>query len=94
MRCEPARGASFFLGGGCAYTGTQIWLCEEVVATKCADVVIASLFARRRSGIPFTFCPRSTSTKETVAILHNFGWSDEEIRAAAATCPTQLPDIR
>lgn len=89
MRCEPSRTASFFMGGGCAYTGAQIWLRDEVVGTKCADLLVASLFARRFSGIPFTFAQKHVS-KETVELLKARGWTEDDIRGAAQSCPTNL----
>src|SRR5436190_1157513 len=61
------------LGGQCvgcpvAYTNPTIYLRDEIVGTRCADLVIASMFARRQERIPFTFAERHVA-KETVKLL-------------------------
>lgn len=66
-----------------------IYVRDEVVGTKCADVLIAAMFARRLSGIPFNFAPKHVS-KETREILVARGWTEAEIAAAAQSCPSSI----
>jgi len=86
-----AWGRELLHGGSCAYTDAQIWLRDEAVATKCADVLIVSLYARRQSGIPLTFGQRHVDN-ETVKLLVERGWTEDTVKPAWASCPRVLSD--
>jgi len=76
------------------YTGPTIYLRDqELAATRCADLAIAQLFARRQERIPFTFAQQHVA-KEAVKLLVARGWTDADVRAARASCPTNEVSTR
>ena len=94
MAGAPVTGTAKWLnmGGSCvgcahAYDTPRIYLRDEALAkTRCADLAIAGLFARRQEGIQFTFAERHVA-KEAVKLLARRGWADGDIRSAQASCP-------
>ena len=93
----PVSGPARWLNAGnpCVGCPTYMWptiyLRDEVVGTKCADVIIAGLFARHQSKIPFTFGQPHVN-KETVKLLVERGWTEDTVKSAWGACPTVLSE--
>ena len=69
-----------------------VWLRSELVGTRCAELIVAGLFARRDSHIPFSFGQREVD-KQTRELLEGRGWSEDDIRDARDSCPANLPEL-
>ena len=86
------RGVPLFTQTGASWIPPTVWLREELVGTRCAELIVAGLFARRDSNIPFSFGKREVA-KQTRELLEARGWSGDDIRNARASCPTDLPEL-
>ena len=86
------QGVPFFTQTGASWIPPTVWLRQELVGTRCAELIVAGLFARRDSHIPFSFGQREVA-KQTRELLEARGWSGEDIRTARASCPAELPEL-
>ena len=90
---NPGYLASMVGHKGSIMPGPTIYLRDEVVGTGCADVLIASLFARQQLWIPQGF-GRAEVDKRVRELMADHGWTDAQINAAWRACPTSLTDLR
>jgi hypothetical protein len=74
----------FWKGG---FGGIDIWLRGDIVGTQCGQYVIASLLALRERAR--SLVNRDTVDEEAIKSLVAVGWSEQAVRAAAASCPAR-----
>ena len=74
----------FWRGG---FGGITISLRGDIVGTQCGQYVIASLLALRERNR--SLMDRGTLDEEAIKSLVAIGWSEQNARSAAASCPAR-----